>query len=140
MIREAMLKDCIDISMICSIDLGYSCDEQLIEKRLANLDSKRECVYVAEIEGHVVGFIHIEKYDLLYFSSMANILGIAVSGKVRRQGIGKQLIVAAEEWAKSNNIFEMRLNSGESRKEAHSFYRNLGYSNEKMQLRFTKKL
>lgn len=140
MIREAMIKDCIDISMISTIDLGYSCDEKLIEKRLANLDSKRECVYVAEIEGHVVGFIHIEKYDLLYYSSMANILGIAVSGKVRRQGIGKQLIIAAEEWAKSNNIFEMRLNSGESRKEAHSFYRNLGYRNEKMQLRFIKKL
>lgn len=33
---------------------------------------------MAEAEGIVAGFIHIEKYDTLYFETMANILGLAV--------------------------------------------------------------
>lgn len=71
---------------------------------------------------------------------MANVLGLAVSEEYRNQGLGRALLTAAEEWAKGKNIFEMRLNSGAKRKEAHCFYRNLGYTDEKEQIRFIKKL
>ena len=71
---------------------------------------------------------------------MANVLGIAVSSQVRRQGIGSQLIHAAEIWARERNIYELRLNSGNTRKDAHKFYRSIGFDGEKNQIRFTKKL
>lgn len=140
MIREVQLSDSKALKEICSKDLGYLCDELLIKKRISNLDTNRECVFVAEINGEVLGFIHVERYDVLYYSSMANILGLAVSQKSRRQGLGKMLIQAAEGWATKNEISELRLNSGVKRKEAHMFYRNLGFNNEKKQLRFIKKL
>ena len=41
-----------------------------------------------------------------------------------------------EEWAKSKNIKLFRLNSGGTRTQAHNFYRNIGFSDEKIQLRF----
>ena len=140
MIRECTLDDYLAIQQICENDLGYSCDPTVVRTRLVNLDKERECVYVA-VQGNVVtGFIHIEKYELLYHQAMANVLGFAVSDKYRHQGIGRALLTAAEEWAKGRNISEMRLNSGVKRKEAHSFYRDAGYADEKEQIRFIKRL
>lgn len=140
MIREAKITDSKEIKEISTNDLGYFCDEELVRLRLSRLDNNRECVFVAEVEGQVAGFIHVEKYDLLYYKSMANILGLAVSSKFRRMGIGQKLMSATENWAKEREIDMIRLNSGEVRKEAHMFYRSLGFSDEKEQLRFVKKL
>ena len=108
--------------------------------RLANIDHNRECVFVADEGSKVIGFIHVEIYEILYAPSMANILGIAVSSEYRRQGIGKLLLSKAEEWAKCKGINMMRLNSGAERIEAHEFYRGLGYNDEKTQIRFIKSL
>ena len=140
MIREARITDHEDIQSICELDLGYVCDEELLETRLTKLDHDRECVFVAEEGGKVIGFIHVEIYEVLYAPSMANVLGIAVSSEFRRQGIGNKLLSEAEEWAKSKGITMMRLNSGAARKGAHEFYRSLGYNDEKTQLRFLKPL
>lgn len=65
---------------------------------------------------------------------------LGVSRDNRRQGVGRALITCAENWAKEQGINIVRLNSGSSRKEAHEFYRAMGYDDEKMQIRFLKKL
>ena len=140
MIREARITDYEEIQCICELDLGYKCDKELVKLRLANIDHNRECVFVADEGNKVTGFIHVERYDLLYSPGMANVLGLAVKREYRRQGIGKELLSEAEEWAKSKRIAMMRLNSGTARKEAHEFYRRQGYSDEKSQLRFMKNL
>lgn len=139
-IRKAEINDAYAISKICTEDLGYKCTVELVSDRLKNIDGKRETVYVAEIDGTVVGYIHAEIYNTLYYESMINILGIAVSYDYRRQGIGRALLSRAEEWGKENGVKIVRLNSGGSRKEAHDFYRAMGYDDEKMQVRFLKKL
>lgn len=120
--------------------MGYECDEELVRMRLSELDSTREAVFVAEDNGRIMGFVHVEKYNLLYFESMANILGLAVAQSDRRKGLGRKLMAEAECWAKDNGIYTMRLNSGADRTHAHSFYRAIGYNEEKQQLRFTKQL
>lgn len=71
---------------------------------------------------------------------MANILGLAVAQSDRRKGLGRKLMAEAERWAKDNGIHIMRLNSGVDRTHAHSFYRAIGYNEDKQQLRFTKQL
>ena len=43
-----------------------------------------------------------------------------------------------ETWAKEKGIKEIRLNSGGTRKEAHEFYRAIGFDDEKVQIRFLK--
>ena len=140
MVREATINDAPSIRSICENDLVYACSEELVRQRLANLNNERERVFVAILDNEIAGFIHVEKYELLYFQSMANILGIAVKSNCRRKGIGRGLLNAAEDWARSQGITMMRLNSGGSRKEAHTFYRNAGYDDVKEQLRFIKKL
>ena len=137
-IREATIEDAFAICNISCADLGFDCSCEFVSTRISNLDKGREKVFVAEVNGIVAGYIHAEKYQTLYFEPMINILGLAVSSKFRRRGIGKMLLKRAERWANEVGIHKIRLNSGASRKEAHSFYRAMGYSNEKGQIRFIK--
>ena len=143
-IRQATISDIPAMNELFRKDLGYAeCRLEIVEKQFAGLDNSRETVFVAEAEddsSHIAGVIHVEKYNVLYFPTMANILGIAVAADFRRQGIGSALLKRAEEWARENGASSMRLNSGESRKQAHEFYRALGYIDDKKQLRFIKEL
>lgn len=143
-IRQATASDIPAMNELFRKDLGYEeCRLEIVEKQFAGLDKSREVVFVAEAEdeeGCIAGIIHVEKYNVLYFPTMANILGLAVAADFRRQGIGSALLKRAEEWACENGAFSMRLNSGESRKQAHEFYRAQGYTDDKKQLRFIKEL
>ena len=140
LVREALPEDASDIAVLCRDCLGYECTDELIETNLKNLRADRERVFVAVYEGRTVGFIHVEKYSVLYIEPMANILGIAVDEHLRHRSIGTLLIKAGETWAKEQGITAMRLNSGAGRKGAHQFYRALGYEDSKQQYRFLKKL
>ena len=143
-IRQATTSDIPAMNELFRKDLGYEeCTLEIVENQFAGLDNSREAVFVAEAEddsSHIAGVIHVEKYNVLYFPTMANILGLAVAADFRRQGIGSALLKQAEEWARENGASSMRLNSGESRKQAHEFYRAQGYTDDKKQLRFIKEL
>ena len=52
----------------------------------------------------------------------------------------QQLLATAEQWGKEREAIYTRINSGESRKGAHEFYRKQGCNSEKMQVRFLKEL
>lgn len=140
MVRRAASEDGGAICTISREDLGYDCDPVLVRSRIEQLDSEREAVFVAETDGAVAGYIHAEIYQTLYFETMVNILGLAVSGAFRRRGIGRQLMKAAENWAAEKGIRYIRLNSGGSRTDAHAFYRAIGFDEEKDQKRFLKVL
>lgn len=140
MIREAKITDYVELQKLSCEDLGYECDAELVKTRLENLDSNNECVFVADVNGKVVGYVHIIKFNTLYYKSMANIQGMVVSKEYQRKGYGKELMNAAENWARERNIEMVRLNSGFVRPEAHEFYRAIGYCNEKEQIRFMKQL
>lgn len=130
MLRRIRTDDCESIRKICAEELGYECEGSLIEARISELDEDREAVFVAEIDGRIAGFIHVERYRLLYCEDMANILGLAVAGDYQRRGLGKALLKKAEQWAENNDIHVMRLNSGAKRTEAHEFYRAMNFLNE----------
>ena len=139
-IRKIELKDAGELCKIFSEEMGYECAPALMKNKIEKLDSKREAVFVAEEESRLIGFIHVERYEVLYFESMANILGLAVKKDFQKQGLGKALLLAAENWAQENGIYLMRLNSGINRTDAHGFYEHLGYVSEKEQKRFVKNL
>ena len=140
MIRPAAKSDVKEMTEIINTSLGYPCSEELVEEKLKSVDRDREEVFVSVVDGKVNGFIHVEKYDTLYFETLCNVLGLAVANSAKRRGIGSALIQAAESWAKNKGIYAMRLNSGGKRSEAHTFYKNLGYDDVKEQQRFMKNL
>ena len=137
-IRQAKIEDYKDICKICCEDLGYNCSEELVKERLEGLDKNNERVLVAVYNSEVVGYLHAQIYKTLYFEELINFLGLAVSKEYRNKKVGTRLVNEIENWAKENGIKKVRVNSGFSRKEAHEFYRSLGYNNEKEQIRFLK--
>ena len=96
--------------------------------------------YGASKDGRIIAYVHAERYKTLYFEELVNLLGLAVAKDYRRQGVATELMNQVEHWTKDNGIKMIRLNSGSSRKEAHEFYRKLGFDNEKEQIRFMKSL
>lgn len=139
-IRQAKIEDYKDICKICCDDLGYNCSEELVKERLEGLDKNNERVLVAVYNSEVVGYLHDQIYKTLYFEELINFLGLAVSKEYRNKKVGTKLVNEIENWAKEKGINKVRVNSGFSRKEAHEFYRSLGYNNEKEQIRFLKSL
>ncbi|MGN0524253.1 MAG: GNAT family N-acetyltransferase [Eubacterium sp.] len=139
-VRQAKVDDAFGICKICCDDLGYNCTEDLVKKRIGELDLNREQVFVAQYNNCVIGFVHAEDYKTLYFDELVNLLGLAVSNEYRRQGVATALVNQVECWAKERGVKMLRLNSGSSRKDAHEFYRKLGFDNEKEQIRFLKKI
>ncbi len=140
MIRKIKSTDCEEVRKICIEELGYECERSLIEAKVRELDESREVVFVAETDNRIAGFVHVERYNVLYIEDMANILGLAVSKDYQRRGFGKELLQAAEQWARNNGISVIRLNSGMKRTEAHKFYRAMDFLDEKDQKRFIKRL
>ena len=104
MIREAKITDYVELQKLSFEVLGYECDAELVKTRLENLDSNNECVFVADVNGEVVGYVHIIKFNTLYYKSMANIQGMVVAKEHQRNGYGKELMKAAENWAREKDI------------------------------------
>jgi ribosomal protein S18 acetylase RimI-like enzyme len=120
-------------------ELGYETTAEDVKARFEFLKGKSDHgIYVAEEEGAVLGFISFERYDTLYMDSGLNLTGLVVSKDARNKGIGRQLLEAAEKYATEKGLKFLRLNSGSQRLEAHRFYRNRGFDNEKDQKRFIK--
>lgn len=138
-VRDAALRDAPALYRLDRVSMGYDYPEEKTVAQLEKLlSSGRDKILVAEIDGQVVGYLHLVDYDLLYAGPMKNIMGIAVDPERRRMGIGRALLEAGEEWARADGAEGIRLVSGESRVGAHAFYRALGYEGNKMQLNLKK--
>ena len=139
LIRDARPEDAPAIAKLNREEMGYEYSEgKTREKLQALLSGGKDLILVAECSGAVVGYVHLCDYDLLYFDSMKNVMGIAVAREYRRRGVGGKLLSAAEDRARADGAAAVRLSSGESRVAAHAFYRSLGYSGTKKQLNLKK--
>ncbi len=140
-IRPAVPEDYEALARLNRESMGYDYPPEKTEEQLKKLLSDgKNGIFVAELEGRVVGYVHLCDYDLLYGDHMKNIMGIAVDPACRRMGVGSRLLAAGEKWAKETGAEAVRLVSGETRTGAHAFYRSLGYEGNKMQLNLKKKL
>lgn len=144
MIRSAQESDAEQIQKINQEQLGYDYPVTKTAANLKRLLADQEhhliLVYIDDTSKKVIGYIHVELFEELYFAPMYNILALAVSQQAQHQGIGSKLMTAVERIAQKAGITEIRLSSGEERSGAHKFYELLGYTFLKKQKRFGKKL
>lgn len=92
----------------------------------------RHELLVAEEQGKVVGTVVLIIVPNLSHnaSPWALMENMVVDSEYRRQGIGKLLTDYAVRRAKAERCFEIQLSSTNSRKEAHAFYRSMGFKAE----------
>jgi GNAT superfamily N-acetyltransferase len=140
-VRSAAPADAAAIARL-SAQLGYPAAVPALATRLQRLlASEDQAVYVAaDPSGEVVGWIHGAEQLLVESGARCEILGLVVDEIVRRSGIGRQLVAAAEEWALTRGLSEVSVRSAVSRAESHPFYEQLGYERVKSQHVYRKRL
>lgn len=129
-IRSMNRNDVKKMAVLMS-QLGYPSSDQKIQDRLRHiLDLPNYETFVAEINDELVGFVGFCKQAAYEFDEpYVRVLALVVHEAYRRQHIGQNLMLAAEDWAKNNDCIAITLNSGnrEERIAAHNFYKSLGY-------------
>jgi GNAT superfamily N-acetyltransferase len=136
-IRPAALSDSPAIARLVG-QLGYASSEAQIRDRLAVLSGRTDyAVWVAEIPGRIVGLVGVfVHYGLEFDGAYGRLLGLVVDEAFRGKGIGRRLMGQTERWLQERGVRHLTLTSGKQRKEAHAFYRRLGF--EETGLRFKK--
>ena len=138
-IRPATLDDAARLAQL-SEQLGYPVATKQILQRLNSLLRNHEhAVLVAASErGEVWGWVHVHLSRLLESAPRGELGGLVVDEQHRGQGIGAQLVQAAESWAREQGLSGMRVRSNVIRSRAHHFYEKLGYRTIKQQVTFEK--
>lgn len=139
-VRELRIGDLAAVTGLTS-QLGYPATEDRMAVRIELLLGKaEETVLVVETaQGQVVGWLHIRMIPSLTAEPMGDICGLVVDQRHRSQGIGAQLVKAAELWMEARGTRTMRVRSNAVRKDAHRFYERSGFTVTKTSLTFEKK-
>jgi ribosomal protein S18 acetylase RimI-like enzyme len=95
-------------------------------------------VFVAEEEGEIVGFATASTRRHFAGDIDAYVGELAVARHFERRGVGRRLMVAAEEWARRQGLACVSLDTGAANARARAFYAALGYEEE--DVRLTKRL
>jgi GNAT superfamily N-acetyltransferase len=140
-IRLATPADVPDLTQLAG-QLGYPSTTEQVAPRFDALTGKPDenALFVAEVGGRVAGWVHVHLYSLLVDDPEAEIGGLVVDASLRGQGLGAQLMAAAEAWAREKGCPSVYLRSNTLRSEAHTFYQGLGYRLIKSQYAFRKEL
>jgi GNAT superfamily N-acetyltransferase len=89
-------------------------------------------VWVAEIDGAIVGWLHAFVALRVGVAPFVEIGGLVVKEDGRRAQVGSKLVREAAEWAKSGE-WALRVRCNSIREPAHCFYQAIGFQYLKKQ-------
>jgi GNAT superfamily N-acetyltransferase len=139
-IRPARASDAGDIAQLTA-QLGYDLTHENAADRLSRILLREDQqLFVADVDGRAAGWVHVAVAEYIDAEPFAVIAGLVVDRDHRRAGVGRALMDRAEIWARDRGCSIVRLASSATRKAAHRFYENLGYTNIKTQYSFIKPL
>ena len=140
-IRNLDINDVDDVIQLYE-QLGYSISSKHMKTRLQILiDDRATQLYVAcTPERKVIGFVYINQRQTVESGAIAQLMGLVVDEAHQGLGIGRQLLLVAEVWARSRDVKTIILNSRINRPSAHAFYQKVGFDIQKQQLRLIKKI
>ena len=148
-IRQANSSDVEEIAGLLG-ELGYPSTETEIEARLKLVESSSSDAVIVATVGDVLAVLGPPRDRVVAFLSLhvipyfttGNLVGrvsaFAVEEAERYQGIGRQMMAAAEDQARKMGCKAIEVTSADHREDAHAFYARLGYP--KTSVKFFKKL
>jgi GNAT superfamily N-acetyltransferase len=140
-IRRVAAEDAAAVAEL-TVQLGYPATAEESCGRIADLASRQEtqAVFVACLDGEVVGWIDVALTFHLQTSPFALIGGLVVKDGLRGLRIGKRLCDEAEAWSLAKGVSVVRVTSRSTRADAHRFYLREGYTDVKLSRVFEKVL
>jgi len=139
-VRRATPADADEMARL-SDELGYPAQPEQMQARLALLlPQARQFIAVAASEHALYGWISVERRLLIEYGERVEIVGLVVDARVRRSGVGKALVAAAEDWARAQGVDAITVRSNVARAESHPFYEHLGFVRRKTQHNYAKML
>lgn len=132
-VRSANLADAQEIARL-SGELGYPASERDMALRLSLLLAEAgHRILVAANRDGLLGWIGVERRISLETGEKIEIVGFVVDARARRRGVGQALLLAAEQWARSEGFDALMVRSNAARIESHPFYEKHGYLRRKTQ-------
>jgi RimJ/RimL family protein N-acetyltransferase len=95
--------------------------------------SEHAAVFVAETDEGLVGRLSISRDPHPASRHVAD-LGLMVAQEARRQGVGRALMAAAEDWARVVGVLKIELHVFPYNEAALALYEELGYRREGLRL------
>lgn len=121
--------------------LADASDEAAFGARFENvLATDGHRIIVADVEGKVVGVLHMFERPALEKPCEAIVQALVVDSDARSSGVGEALMREAEVWAQSRKLLSVSLYSRADRKRAHAFYERIGYRIKAMSVRMERGL
>jgi len=139
-IRPARSDDAAALAEL-SAQLGYPAAADTLSERLERVRGEGVGeVFVATVDGRVLGWTHVVPRLHLEEVPFAELAGLVVADGARGAGVGAALLSAAEQWAREHGFAQFRVRSNVVRERAHRFYLREGYVERKRQVVFDKTL
>lgn len=128
MIRPALPEDGAALAALLA-ELGYATTPDEIPGRLRQFrEAGRGEVLVAAGDGSLLGAIAVELTAPIHHPyPVGHISALVVAETARGRGIGRDLLTAAEGFARQRGCRSMVVTSAERRADAHAFYTALGW-------------
>lgn len=124
-----------------STALGYPLTPAEATRRLGGItDHPDHGLLVAEMNGRVEGWVQVSLPRIFETPLQAEIAGLIVDEAARGGGIGRNLLEAAEVWARARGCRAIRVRSNVVRERARAFYEREGFVVIKTQRVFEKPL
>lgn len=130
-IRQARRGDEEALARLLGV-LGYPTEAAAVPGSLIRYAGEHSRVWVAVCESGVAGFLSFHAIPLFHEPGMlGRITAMAIDLAFQRRGVGRALVAAAEAFAIHCGCGRMEVTSGDRReKDAHVFYRALGYESD----------
>jgi ribosomal protein S18 acetylase RimI-like enzyme len=107
---------------------GYPAGPSDLATRIARFSTPDSSVLAAEASGEVIGFVAFHVMPRFETDErFARIVALVVDPGVRARGIGRQLMVEAENAARDRGASFLEITAGHHRPEARKLFESLGY-------------
>ena len=136
-IRKATPDDAIAVQGLLA-QLGYpDLTEKHVAEKIDAYNKSSYCVLVGEVDFSVVGFISLHWFEIFHSKgTIGRISAFCVDELFRSQGLGRQLLEAAETFLVTQGCTKLEVTSNIRRVRTHEFYLDRGYGEDSR--RFTK--
>jgi predicted N-acetyltransferase YhbS len=138
-IRTALETDVEAIAALAA-ELGYPSTSEVTLERLRMIDESGLLLIGADSSDKAVGFIQGQPVCVIEAGLRVEIVGLVVSSKARRGGIGQKLITKVEHWALNLGAEAVVVRSNTAPEESDLFYPATGYDLLKTQAVYEKRL